>query len=136
MSEIGYNGRDAKIKIGGTAIAAVQSKTATHAREGIDVTTDDSDGYRILLPSAGMRYIDIAVEGVATEDNLPQLQGLWTGGALSTVTFEYADGSVATAENGFFFSAFEVTASYDGAITFSATFQSSGEVTITPAPGP
>jgi predicted secreted protein len=134
MSEIGYNGRVFKIKLGATVIAAVQSKTATHAREGVDVTNDDSNGWRILLPDPGVRSMDVSIEGVATEDNYQVILDEWLGIVNSNITIQHADGSTATAQYGFFLGSVEFSGSNDGHVAFTASLQSSGEVTITPAP--
>lgn len=134
MSAIGYNGRVFKIKLNGALIAAVQSKTVTHAREAVDTTNDDSDGWRVLLPNPGVRSVDVSVEGVATEDNYQIILDEWAGTANSTVTIEHADGSTATAEYGFFLGNVELSGSNDAHVAFTASLQSSGEVTITPAP--
>ena len=134
MSDIGFNGRSFKVKLDGVVIAAVQSKTATHAREGIDVTTDDSNGWRTLLPDPGVRSMDVSVEGVATDENYQIIQDEWAGIVNSSITIEYGDGSTATAEHGFFLGSVDFKGSNDGHIGFTAALQSSGEVTITPAP--
>src|SRR5690606_16025852 len=77
MSEIGWNGRSLQIWKDGVKIAAVREKTATHTREPIDVTTDDSNGDRTLLPAPAMRAIDVQVAGVATEDNFQVFLQHW-----------------------------------------------------------
>lgn len=134
MSEIGYNGRDFIIKLATVKIAAVQSKTATHAREAVDVTNDDSNGWRTLLPNPGVRSMDVSVEGVATEDNYQIILDEWAGIVNSAITIEHADGSVASAANGFFLGNVEFSGTNDGHVAFTASLQSSGAVTITPAP--
>lgn len=134
MSEIGYNGRVFTIKLDDVKIAAVQSKTATHAREAVDVTNDDSNGWRVLLPNPGVRSMDVSIEGVATEDNYQVILDEWAGIVNSAITIEHADGSTATAQHGFFLGNVEISGTNDGHVAFTASLQSSGVVTITPAP--
>ena len=129
-----YNGRDVVVKIAGTPIAVVREKTITHNKEAVDVTADEDDGWRRLLPIAGSRSIDVSVSGVCEDANITQLQNLWVGNAFAAVTLEYPDGSTASAADGFFLNGFEHSGSQDGEAAFSATLQSSGEVTITAAP--
>lgn len=129
-----YGGRDVVVSIGGTPIAVVREKTLTHGKEAVDVTSDDDDGWRKLLPIAGSRSIDVSVSGVCDDVNIPQLQGLWIGNTLADVTLTYPDGSTAEAADGFYLNGFEVSGAQDGEAAFSATLLSSGSVTITAAP--
>ncbi len=129
-----YGGRDVIVKIAGVPVAAVREKTLTHNKEAVDVTTDDDSGWRRLLPIAGSKSIDASVSGVCDDVNIPQLQNLWIDDVFADVTLEYPDGSTAEAEDGFYLNGFEVSGSQDGEAAFSATLQSSGEVTITAAP--
>lgn len=129
-----YGGREIVIKIDGVAVAVVTEKTLTHNKEAVAVTADEDDGWRRLLPIAGSRSIDAAVSGVCSDVNIPQLQNLWENSVFADVTLEYPDGSTAEAEDGFYLNGFEISGSQDGEAAFSATLQSSGPVTITPAP--
>jgi len=134
MSEIGYNGRSFVIKLDTVKIAAVQSKSVTHTREAIDVTNDDSNGWRDLLPTPAVRAIDLSIEGVATEGNYQLILDEWNGTVNSAITIENPDGSIESAANGFFIGSVESTGAHDGHVTFTAAFQSSGAVTRTPPP--
>jgi predicted secreted protein len=134
MSEIGYNGRSFVIKLDTVKIAAVQSKSVTHTREAIDVTNDDSNGWRVTLPTPAVRAIDLSIEGVATEDNYQLILDEWLGTVNSAVTILNPDGSIESAANGFFIGSVESTGAHDGHVTFTAAFQSSGAVTRTPPP--
>lgn len=134
MSDIGFNGRDFTILLNGTKIAALQSKTFTFAREAVDTTNDDSDGYRILLADPGVRSIDCSAEGVATDDNFELMLTEWAGSANSAITLQAPNGQTITAEYGFFLGNLEMTGAHDGYVAFTASLQSSGPITITPAP--
>lgn len=129
-----YGGRDVVIKIDGAPVAVVRESTLTHNKEAVDVTANEDDGWRRLLPISGSRSIDSSVSGVCDDVNIPQLQNLWNNDTFADVTIEYPDGSTAQAEDGFYLNGFEVSGSHDGEAAFSATLQSSGEVTLTSAP--
>lgn len=133
MSDAGYNGRAMTVDLDSTKIAAIQSSTTTHNRTAVDVTTGDSDSWRRLLPNPATRSIDEAIDGVVTENNLSVLRDVWAGNLLSNITINYPDGSTASAEDGFFLGNLDFTGAHDGAVTFTATLQSSGAVTVTPA---
>lgn len=136
MSEIGWNGRSLQIWKDGKKIAAVREKTATHAREPIDVTTDDSDGDRTLLPAPAMRSIDIQVGGVSTEDNFQMFLSHWNSDEFLDVEVRNPDGSKESAKEGFFLGNIEQTGSYNGAVEFTAQLMSSGPCSISDAPKP
>lgn len=139
MSEIGYNGRMFKVRRGtvavpGAVIAAVRTKSAARAREAVDTTNDDSDGWRILLPNPGTRSMDIQVEGVTTIDNYDWMINEWLGNLLTDLHLEHANGAKESAANGFFLSSLEHSGESAGDVAFTATFQSSGAISYTPAP--
>lgn len=130
MSVIGYNGRAFKILRGNEVIAAVRTKSAAHNREPVDVTTDDSNGHRTLLPEPGVRSIDVTIEGVATSENYQWMLNQWNGNTLTDIAIQNADGSIEVADHGFFLGSLEFSGESAGDVAFSATFMSSGEVTV------
>lgn len=134
MSEIGYNGRLLKVKLGDPAvtIAAVQSREISRSKEPVDVTNDDSAGNRTLLPTAGVRTIDISVEGVATSANYNDLIERWNGDTMQDVTLVHPDGTEETAD--FFMQSLSHNGEHSGSVQFSAELLSSGAVTTTPPP--
>jgi len=129
MSTIGYNGRSFKIKFGDTVIAAVKAKTVNRQKDAVDVTSDDSAGWRTLLPEAGQRQIDLEIEGVATPANYDDFIVKWNGNTHSSVTIEHPSGTTETGS--FFLSNLSNTGPYNEHIGFTASLQSSGEVTDT-----
>lgn len=133
MSTIGYNGRSLQIFKDDVKIAAVRSKSATHTREPVDVTNDDSNGDRILLPAPAMRGVDVSVEGVATSDNYQDFLSDWEADAFLDVEVHHADGAVVAGQEGFFLGNIEFSGEYNGYVSFTAALQSSGVVTVTPA---
>lgn len=133
MSSTGYNGRDFEIHIDGVKIAAVTTKSATRGREAVDVTTDDDDGNRRLLPKPGSRSLDVSVEGVVTDQNWTTLRNAADSDTFETITIVNPDGSEETAADGFFLSNLEWSGEQDGRVAFTLELQSSGAITITPS---
>lgn len=132
MSTIGYNGRSLIILKDGIKIAAVRSKTATHGREPVDVTNDDSDGDRTYLPAPALRFVDLSVEGVATIDNYQDFLADWEADEFLDVEVLHADGSRVTPQEGFFLGNIEFSGEYNAHVAFSATLNSSGVVSVAP----
>lgn len=129
----GYSGRAMYLLLDGTRIAAVKTKGGTFIREPVDTTTDDDEGYRELLAEPGRRAVDLNVSGVLVSANLESFMTEWEGNVNADITLVMPDGRTVTADEGFFLGNFEVTGEENGAVTFTASLQSSGPVTITPA---
>ena len=134
MSTVGYNGRDLTVELDGTVIAAINTKSATLTREGVEVPTDDSDGWMRILPTPGRREVNTSIEGVVTSDNVEILTDEWAGNVLSEITINLPDGRTMSAEDGFFMGDLELSGDEDGHVAFTAELRSSGEVTISAAP--
>jgi len=124
------SGRDLVIKKDGTAIAAVQSKGVSINNEPVDITSDDDDAWRTVLAEPGLRSIDIDVSGVTTDDILLDAISDGTSSvALQVIEIEYPSGAL---HNGnFSLNNLTRTGESAGAVTFSATLASSGEITYT-----
>jgi len=121
---------------GGTTyntIASVQSKSISINNEPIDITTDDSDAWRTLLAEPGNRTFDISVSGITKDDDLlAAISAATSSISLQDIKIVYPDG--AEHEGDFFLNAVTYSGEYNGAVTFEATLQSTGEITYTPAP--
>jgi predicted secreted protein len=133
----GAIGRNLLIKKGGTTLLGIRTKSIAFAGEAIDITNDDDSGFRRLLTDVGSKSIDMSFDGVA-EDELIQDIALG-GGALMltdvTITWPLRTGDTTSASisGDFFLSSFEQSGTYNDAVTFSASLQSSGEWTYTAA---
>lgn len=116
------------------AVAGIQEKTVSLSGEAVDITNDDSNGWRQLLDAAQVNTVEISCSGVAINDVLRAdwfAGGAATGSRMQSATFEYADGGVITGT--FYLQEYSETGAHDDAITFEATFVSHGPVTYTPA---
>ena len=129
-----FSGRDILFYVGdgtdGARICA-RSKTLTIGSESIDITQDCDGAFRRLMDEPASRFLDMAVEGVLTQDDW-LLQALDTSSSVFLDKYTMVISGVGTITGDFFISNYELGAPHDDAVTFSATVQSSGEWTFTP----
>jgi predicted secreted protein len=126
-------GRATVLKKNGTAIAGVRTKTLSWGGESIDVTSNEDGGVRLLLDESAQEQIDITFDGV--EDGTT-IRDIWANPAtsrmLTDIEYEFADGSTITGN--FRLTSYELSSPYNEATAFSASLESSGLWTYTPAP--
>lgn len=123
--------------VGRTLIFAWNSATPEGVQEKdielngapVDISSDDSAGWRELLPNLSAQdEVNITITGV-TKD-LALKTDWFANTRTRTASFTDPDGSVITGS--FFLAAYSEKASYKDARSFSATLNSSGPVTFTP----
>jgi len=122
-------GRKAIIKRNSEPIASVRTKETSVNREPVDVTDDDSSGWRELIDEAGQVEVSISVSGILATDTLRN-EALSVTGGIQATTLEYPDGG--TLEGDFFLGEYSESHEYNEVAEFEAEMQSSGEVTYTP----
>lgn len=132
----GFNGRKLTIDWDSVTLVGVRTRAFSVSNEHVDVTNDDDSGWRTLLADPGLRSIEVTVGGITSDEILvnevmkASIEGepldvlLPTGTAAGVSTPGKLAGT-------FFCSSFEQTGEHDGAVEFSATFMSSGEITYT-----
>nr|BDD44160.1 hypothetical protein 27 [bacterium] len=131
-----YKGRKFLLKKDGTVLAGIRTKSFAVNGEPIDITSDDDDGFRKLLEEAGQYQLDISFDGIVKDDTLRAI--ILAGGSLmlSDITMEMPDQDPAMELSGdFFLSDLEESGTYNEAVTFSGTLQSSGKwnyIAVTP----
>lgn len=129
-----FSGRDILFYVGdgtdGARICA-RSKTLTIGSESIDITQDCDGAFRRLMDEPASRFLDMAVEGVLTQDDW-LLQALDTSSSVFLNEYTMVIKGVGSITGDFFISNYELGAPHDDVVTFSATVQSSGEWTFTP----
>lgn len=123
-------GRDLLILKNNVAIAGAQENGITVDNSPVDITSIGDDGYRTLGDFAGMRTLDISISGVWTDKVIRDV-ALGTSLLLTDITIDFADGGDLSGD--FYLANYEETGAHDGAVTFTATLQSSGEWTYTTA---
>jgi len=123
-------GRDLLILKNAVAIAGAQENGVSVDNSPVDITSIGDDGFRTLANFAGMRALDISVSGVWADQTI---RGSALGSALllDDITIEFADGGDIAGD--FYIANYEETGAHDGAVTFTASLQSSGAWTYTAA---
>ncbi|ARC87139.1 phage tail tube protein [Rhodovulum sp. MB263] len=131
MATAGFSGRQLTIEWDGTIIKGVKNKTASFSREGIDITSDDDQGFQTFLPEPGVISSEWSVEGITGDETL--IAACLAGAPYETppVTINLPTGG--KVEITMFLSQLEITGNTDGAFEFSATMMSSGIPVYTPA---
>lgn len=124
------SGRLLLIKKATTAIAGAQENGITVDNSPVDITSIGDDGFRTLADFAGMRTLDISISGVWS-DSVVRDEALGSTLLLTDITIDFADGGDIAGD--FYIANYEETGAHDGAVTFTATLQSSGEWTYTAA---
>lgn len=120
-------GRRIQLTWGGQAVPGVREKAVALNGEPIDITSDDSLGWRELLADdPAENQVNISVSGVTKSFAMKQS---WFGNdRMKTVTITYPDGGVLTGE--FYLATYTDTGPYNDATTFEAELQSSGVVSF------
>src|SRR3972149_681493 len=63
----GSNGRALTIDYDTTTLVGVRTKGYTITNDYVDVTTDDDDGWRVLLADPGLRSVEVTVGGISSD---------------------------------------------------------------------
>ena len=127
-------GRKVRLKKGvdvaAVAIVGARQEDITVANGEVDVTDKDDNGYRTLLDDWGMRSIDLSMSGLLKDDSLLEIA---TSASAAVLLQEYTleiEG-IGAFEGNFFMNNLQIGAPHDNAVTFSATFLSSGPYVYT-----
>ncbi|MBX9758703.1 MAG: phage tail protein [Beijerinckiaceae bacterium] len=121
-------GRAVTLTWDGAAIDGVREKGIALAGEPIDITSDEDDGWRTLLATAGENQVTITMSGV-TKSNV--LRAAWFAGARTeAVVVTYP--SMGSFTGNFYLASYSESDPYNDATTFDCELQSTGEVTYTP----
>lgn len=118
-------GRKIELTWGGEAIPGVREKSVALNGEPIDITSDDSLGWRELLADdPAENQVTISISGVTKSFALKQ--DWFQNDRMQAVTITYTDGSVLTGE--FYLATYTDTGPYNDATTFEAELQSNGVI--------
>ena len=126
-------GRKVVFTWNGAAVGGVREKGIALNGEPIDITDENSNGYRELMDESGENQIDVTLSGVTKDQVLMKawMDGLVTPAArVKTATFTFPDGRVISGT--FRLNTYSETEPYKDAVTFEAQLQSSGVFTFTP----
>lgn len=122
-------GRKVTISIDGTVVAVARTKNLSINNEAIDVTADGDDGLQRFLAEPGQKAVEISVDGLMSDDSLLVKALSFDIGA--TIVLAYP---TYTLTGEFVMPSYTEGMTYNDAITFSATFSSSGAVVKAVAP--
>lgn len=130
----GRIGREVKFTWGGDSpadeIPGIREKSVALSGTAINVTSDESGGWRELLTMSAEDEVAINISGVTKSTTL---KTDWFAGTRTRVaTLEYPDGSRLSGT--FYLQTYTDTGPYNNAMTFQAALLSSGIVTYTPGP--
>lgn len=130
MAELG---RSFLLKLSGTAIAGMRTTSFSINGETVDVTNKDSTSQaRELLAAAGVSSMSITGAGVFVDDsNVITLRASAFARTLATYVMEFESGDTYTGS--FQVSNVEQAGEYNGEVTYSATFESSGVIAFSAA---
>ncbi len=129
----GAASRDLLISKNSVRLMGVNSKSIAVAKEPIDVTTDEDNGYRLLLDVAGTKTLDISFSGVTKDTTMRGIIMVEGAQMLTDIEIEFPITGAQTTSGdkisgSFFFNGWtENGGGSDGAIEFDGTLQSSGE---------
>lgn len=125
----GANGRALTIDWDTVTLVGVRTRGYSITNDYVDVTTDDDDGWRTLLADPGLRSMEVTVGGISSDQVLIAeiMKASITGEPLAV----QLPTTTGTLGGTFLLSSFEQNGEHDGAVEFSATFMSNGEVTYT-----
>jgi predicted secreted protein len=109
-------------------IPGVREKGIELNGEMLDVTSDENDGWRELLNTPAQNQVQVSLSGVTKSARLKV--DWFAGNRINDVTITYPDGGVITGN--FFLESYTETATYNEAVAFEATLQSTGVIAYTP----
>lgn len=121
-------GNKITVSFDGTLIAGLREKGISIEGEPIDITDDNSNGWRELLSDPAQRQVTISCSGVHKDETI--LATLFSSDLDKAVVITYTDTS-STITGTFFITGYQKTGTYNDAITYSFELHSSGEVTYT-----
>lgn len=126
----GLLGRDVTMTVGGATLLGVVNKAIAINNSGIEVTDDQSSGYRELLAKGGLKSLDLSISGITK--NYELMNTMFAATQMCAVSIDLGD---ATTESNLAFDALLTSIEHSGdaneSFEFSAELQSSGTITFT-----
>lgn len=128
----GLLNRDITMTVGGATLQGVVTKDFTITNTAIDVTDDQSNGYRTLLAKGGVKTLDLGISGDVKNYELAAT--VFASTQMVNCVVNLGDG--VSTESSLTFDAFITDYGFGGSSNekneYSATLQSSGLITWTP----
>lgn len=127
----GLTGRDITMAVGGATLLGVVTKDFSISNTALEVTDDQSSGYRELLAKGGLKSLDLSVSGPVK--NYELVNTMFQSTQMVQVVVDLGDGS--TTESNLTFDALITEITFGGDANevneYSATLQSSGTISWT-----
>ena len=112
-----------------TTIGGMRSTSLTMNDEMVDVTNKDSSNARTILAQGGVNSISVSGSGVFTDSaSETTLKGNFDASAFSNYQFLVPD--FGTFTGAFMLTTLEYGGEYNGEVTYSFSFESSGTITF------
>jgi TP901-1 family phage major tail protein len=112
-----------------TTIGGMRSTSLTLNDEMVDVTNKDSSNARTILAQGGVNSVSVSGSGVFTDSTSEgTLKGKFNISALTNYQFLVPD--FGTFTGAFMLTTLEYGGEYNGEVTYSFTFESSGAITF------
>ena len=113
-------------------IGSLRTKSLKIANEAVDVTNADSPNqWRELLANAGVKTMEISINGLFDDGIYVNLVNtLALAGTIRN--YQITHPSLGTYQGAFQITNFEFSGDYNGALEFTATLASAGDMTFTP----
>lgn len=112
-----------------TTIGGMRSTSLTMNDEMVDVTNKDSSNARTILAQGGVNSISVSGSGVFTDSaSETTLKGKFNVSALTNYQFLVPD--FGTFTGAFMLTTLEYGGEYNGEVTYSFSFESSGTITF------
>jgi TP901-1 family phage major tail protein len=110
-------------------VPALKAKSIKLNKELIDITTDDSNGWRELLTDSGTRSVDIELEGLVIDRSLLER---WDNEEHLTLKIVIPGATAAGAQfdGDFALASADIKADMEDAVQATTSFQSTGVITI------
>ena len=112
-----------------TTIAGLRSTSLTVNNESVDVTNKDSSNNRTLLADAGVQSISVSGSGVFT-DGASETTLKTNALADTQNNYQFLVPDFGTYTGAFQLTSLEYGGEYNGEVTYSFTFESSGAITF------
>lgn len=113
-----------------TTVAGLRSTTITLNDEAVDITTKDNAPYRTLLAQAGIQTVSVSGSGVFTDSAVEETVRAKMG-ASTFSNYQIIVPDFGTYEGEFMLASLEYAGEYNGEVTYSMTFESSGQIAYT-----
>ena len=117
-------GRKVTISVDGTVVANARTKSLAINNTTINTTADGDDGIQRFLIEPGEKAIEVSLEGLEIDDVLLDLS-LSTTDITAVILFTFP---TYTITGTFIMPSYSQSLPYNEAITFSASFSSSGAI--------